>query len=366
MTTGYVWEELYGWHDTGTAAGLFQSGLDAQPYQHVESAETKVRLASLLEVSGLTKSLTRISAVPATEEQVLRVHTKEYFECIKHESAQPKGGDAGDGISPFGNGSFEIALLAAGGAIEATRAVVTGQVRNAYALIRPPGHHSRPTTGMGFCIFSNAAIAVKFAQAELGVKRIATVDWDVHHGNGTQEIFYNDPNVLTISVHQEGLFPAKSGNVADRGEGEGDGYSINVPLQAGCGNGAYLEAFQRVVVPALRKFKPELIVVPSGFDASAADPLGRMQVTPTGYRAMSLELMAIADEVCDGKIIMTHEGGYSPFYVPYCGLAVLETLSGVKTGISDSITPVWDELPGQVCQPEQSARIGEVVSAFNL
>jgi len=120
------------------------------------------------------------------------------------------------------------------------------------------------------------------------------------------------------------------------------------------------------VVPALRRFKPELIVVPSGFDASAADPLGRMQVTPTGYRAMTQELMAIADEVCDGKIIMTHEGGYSPFYVPYCGLAVLETLSGVKTGIEDSITPTWDALPGQECQPEQSARIGQVVSAFNL
>ena len=366
MTTGYVWEELYGWHDTGTAAGLLSPGIDVQPYQHFESAETKVRLASLLEVSGLTKSLTRIPAVAATEEQVLRVHTKDYVERIKKESAQPKGGDCGDGTSPFGHGSFEIALLAVGGAIEATRAVVSGQVRNAYALIRPPGHHSRPTTGMGFCIFANAAIAIKFAQTELGVKRIATVDWDVHHGNGTQEIFYSDPNVLTISLHQDGLFPANSGHIADRGEGDGDGFAINVPLQPGSGNGAYVEAIQRVVVPALRKFKPELIVVPSGFDASAADPLGRMQVTPTGYRAMTQELMAIADEVCDGKIIMTHEGGYSPFYVPYCGLAVLETLSGVKTGIADSITPTWDELPGQDCQPEQSARIDQVVSAFNL
>ena len=134
-------------------------GIDVQPYQHFESAETKVRLASLLEVSGLTKSLTRIPAVAASEEQVLRVHTKDYVKRIKQESAQPKGGDCGDGTSPFGHGSFEIAMLAAGGAIEATRAVVSGKVRNAYALIRPPGHHSRPTTGMGFCIFANAAVA---------------------------------------------------------------------------------------------------------------------------------------------------------------------------------------------------------------
>jgi acetoin utilization deacetylase AcuC-like enzyme len=361
-----VWNELYGWHDTGTFAGHVFPSTTVQPYQHFESAETKVRLASLLEVSGLTKDLVRIPAVPATEEDILRVHTPEHVARIKAESLNPKGGDAGDTESPFGYGGYDIALLAAGGAIEALRAVMNGTVNNSYALVRPPGHHARPSTGMGFCIFANAAIAIKFAQAELGVKRVATVDWDVHHGNGTQEIFYSDPNVLTISLHQDGLFPANSGHIADSGDGDGDGFAINVPLQPGSGNGAYLEAIQRVVVPALRRFKPELIVVPSGFDASAADPLGRMQVTPTGYRAMTQELMAIADEVCDGKIVMTHEGGYSPFYVPYCGLAVLETLSGVKTGIADAITPTWDELPGQECQPEQLARINQVVSAFNL
>jgi len=366
MATGFVWHELYGWHDTGTYNGLLAPSATVQPWQHFESAESKTRFASLVEVSGLAEHLTRITPVTASEEDILRVHTREHLERIKRESATVKGGDAGDGNSPFAGGGFEIASLAAGGAIAAARAVMNGEVRNAYALIRPPGHHARPSTGMGFCIFANASIAIKSLRAEMGVGRIATVDWDVHHGNGTQEVFYNDPETLTISIHQDGLFPLNSGHLHERGEGAGDGYAMNVPLPSGSGNGAYVETIQRVVIPALRRFKPELIVVPSGFDASAADPLGRQMVTPTGYRAMTKLLMEVADEVCDGRIVMTHEGGYSPFYVPYCGLAVLETMSGHKTAIDDPVTPGWDELPGQECSDHQRAVIESVIAAHSL
>lgn len=347
MTTGLVWKDIYGWHDTGNSAGATPPGGFAQPYQHFESAESKTRFASLVEVSGLGDHLTRLDVVAASEEDVLRVHTREHFEKMQELSSDPRGGDAGDGLSPFGHGSFEIALLAAGGTIAAVDAVLDGKVDNAYALVRPPGHHARPEMGMGFCMFANAAIAIRKAKAESRVERVAVVDWDVHHGNGTQEIFYSDPNVLTISVHQDGLFPADSGRINERGEGIAVGTAINVPLPAGSGNGAYQYAFDQVVVPALVRFQPDLIVVASGFDAAMTDPLGRMIVTANGYRPLTQQLLDAAESLCSGRLVMTHEGGYSPTYVPYCGLAVLETMSGVRTPVEDLLAPYWDTLPDQ-------------------
>jgi len=347
LPTGYVWEEIYGWHNTGNWAGAVPAGLNAQPYQHFESAESKIRLASAIEVSGLSKNLKRIPAFQATIEQISLVHPIEYIERIKRDSGTPYGGDAGDGLSPFGTGSFEIALWAAGGAIAAMEAVVTGEVTNAYALVRPPGHHARVETGMGFCIFANASIAIRYAMKNLGVKRVAVVDWDVHHGNGTQSIFYEDPNVLTISIHQNGLFPPDSGHVTEQGAGAGVGFAMNIPLPAGSGNGAYMEALHQIVFPALREFKPEIIVVCSGFDAAMTDPLGRMIVTASGYREMAKALKEVAEELCQGKIVMTHEGGYSPTYVPFCGLAVIETLAGVTTDMHDELAQFWDALPDQ-------------------
>jgi len=366
MTTGYVWEEIYGWHNTGNSAGAAPAGLNAQPYEHFESADSKIRLASAIEVSGLSKILKRIPAIQASVEDISLVHPKEYIDRIKRDSATPFGGDAGDGLSPFGTGSYEIALWAAGGAIAAIKAVVTGEVTNAYALIRPPGHHARVETGMGFCIFANAAIAIRYAQKHLGVKRVVVLDWDVHHGNGTQSIFYADPNVLTISMHQDGLFPPDSGHVTEQGEGAGDGYAINVPLPAGSGNGAYKKALQEIAFPAIEKFKPELIVVCCGFDAAMTDPLGRMIVTATGYREMTEALMKVAEKVCGGKIVMTHEGGYSPTYVPFCGLAVIETLAGVETEMKDALAEFWDVLPDQKLHDWQEERIQGVKSKLTF
>jgi len=366
VATGYVWNELYGWHDTGSYAGLLPPSLISQPYQHFESPESKQRFHSLVETSGLAKHLVRIDVVPATDEDILRAHTPEHLARIKAESALPKGGDAGDGASPFGFQGFDIAALAAGGSIAALNAVLDGTVTNSYALVRPPGHHARPETGMGFCIFANASIAIKHAQAANPDLRVVTVDWDVHHGNGTQAVFYDDPSVLTISLHQDDLFPRDSGRITERGEGAGEGFAINVPLPAGTGNGGYLHAINEVVIPAIRRFTPDVIVVPSGFDASAFDPLGRMSVTASGYRAMTRLLMDVAEEVCGGRIMMTHEGGYSPTYVPLCGVSVLSEMSGVPVDVIHELYAGFDTMPEHVLSPWQADAIAEAKAAAQL
>jgi len=355
MKTGWICHELYMWHDTGASAGVLPPGLVVQPGTPYENPETKRRFRNLVEVSGLIDHLVPIRPRYAAEDEVARVHTRAHIEKIKSISAGG-GGDASY-LSPFGRGSFEIALFAVGGAIAALDAVVTGAVSNAYALVRPPGHHAVPGLGMGFCLFANVAIAIRHAQETYGLKRVATVDWDVHHGNGTQTIFYQDPRVLTMSLHQDNLFPPDSGNRDENGEGEGRGFNLNVPLPPGCGDGAYVEAIRRVVVPALERFRPELIVVPCGFDAAGVDPLGRMMVSSTGYREMTRLLMAAADRLCDGKIVMVHEGGYSDSYVPYCGLAVLEELSGVRTSIEDIWAPLMANWGQQALQPHQATAI---------
>ena len=355
--TGFVWHETYAWHDTGTGAGPIPVGRGVQPYHHVESPESKSRLAGLVEVSGLGQHLTRIAAPQASVEQLTLVHPVAYIDRIRAMSADPRGGDAGDGLSPFGHGSFEIASKAVGGVIGAVDAVLLGEVTNAYALVRPPGHHARPDQGMGFCLFANSAIAIRHAIATRGVTRIAVVDWDVHHGNGTQEVFYEDGDVLTISLHQDRLFPWDTGMREERGQGAGTGANINVPLPAGTGNGGYLESIDKVVAPALRRFQPQLIIVSCGFDAGMGDPLGRMLVTANGFRAMTERLVDLAAELCSGRLVMVHEGGYSPYYVPFCGLAVIEMLSGVTTGVVDPLAEAWDNLPDQELRPWQEEAI---------
>lgn len=366
MATGYVYHEVFSWHDTGTAAGLFNSDPAAgvQPFVHFENAETKRRMHELVVVSGLIDRLTRLTPRAATEAEVLRVHTEEHLRRIAAESALPKGGDAGDGFSPFGKGSYEIALLAAGGLITALDAVLDGRVHNAYALVRPPGHHAVPGAGMGFCIFNNVAIATAHARQVRGVGRVAVVDWDVHHGNGTQAIFAEDPTVLTISLHQDNVFPPNSGKITERGSGPGEGSAVNVPLPPGTGDGGYLHAFDRIVAPALRAFAPDVILVASGFDGSAMDPLARQMLTSAGYRSMTHRLKDLATDLCDGRIAMVHEGGYSPQYVPFCGLAVLEALSDAPA-FADPFLPIMSGYAGQDLQPHQAQLVADVVALLD-
>lgn len=342
--TGYVWDERYAWHDTGTHAGIFPSGGFVQPYHNFESPESKARMAALVEVSGMIDNLTRIPARQVTEEDLLRVHTRGHVERIRTQS-EASGGDAGDGFSPFGRGSYEIARLAAGGTLAAAEAVLDGSVDNAYALVRPPGHHAEPDQGRGYCLFANVPVAIEALRAAGRVQRVAIFDYDVHHGNGAQRIYWNDPNVLAISVHQDRLFPTDSGLVTEQGEGAGLGRNINVPLPAGSGNGAYWSVVDEVAGPAIRAFGPDLIMVSSGFDPSAFDPLGRMSVTSGGFKGIAERLLALADEVCEGRIVFSHEGGYSPVHVPFCGLAVLEALTGVETGVEDPVNVSVGESP---------------------
>ena len=349
--TGFVWHERYMWHMTGFAAGPIPAGGFVEPDDHIEGPAAKRRMRNLLEVTGVMDALTPIRPRPATEAEVMRVHGAAYLEGLRAMSAAGFG-DAGE-LTPLGRHSWEIALLSAGGCMAAAEAVWRGEVTHAYALVRPPGHHAERDRGRGFCMLANVAITVEHLRATFGARRIATVDWDVHHGNGTQSIFYADPDVLTISLHQDRNYPRDSGDMEERGEGAGFGANLNVPLPPGSGHGAYLAAFDRVVLPALARFKPEMIIVPSGFDACAMDPLGRMMLVTESYRALTARLMTAAEALCGGRLLFCHEGGYSPAYAPWCGLAVMETLAGLPS------TPDPFEhlarMGGQELKPAESA-----------
>jgi len=351
VTTGFLWHELYAWHDTGTGASVMPASLTVQPLGHIESAEGKRRIRNLVEVSGLIDHLVQLKPRPATEDEILRLHTREYVERIKKLSSEA-GGEAGE-ETPFGRGSYEIALLAAGGCITAVDAVLDGKVDNAYALVRPPGHHAERDQGRGFCIFGNTALAAMHARQARGLSRVAIVDWDVHHGNGTEHAFYSDPTVLTLSIHQDNNYPPASGAISDTGDGAGRGYNINVPLPPGSGVGAYAATFERVVAPALRAFRPDLILIASGLDASAMDPLASMMMTSEGYRTLTRMVLAVARDVCGGRLVACHEGGYSPAYVPYCGLAIIEELAGIRTGLDDPLLGLLAGFGGQEIQPHQ-------------
>lgn len=353
--TGLVAHERYFWHDTGSGAGFSSTNEFMQPDRHPESADTKRRLLGLLEVSGIADQLVRIKPRAAQHAELRYFHTDRYIEAVRTLSAAD-GGNLGDSVS-IGVGSYEIALLAAGGCLEAVDAVLSGRVANAYALVRPPGHHAEADRGRGYCVFGNAVLVVRHAQRVHGVQRVAVVDWDVHHGNGTESAFIADPTVLTISVHQDRCYPVDSGGMEVAGVGAAAATNLNIPLPAGSGHGAYLATMERVILPALQCFRPELIVIASGLDASALDPLGRMLCTSETYRTMARLMVHAADELCAGRLIATHEGGYSNTYVPFCGLAVLEELSGIRTTVND---PYLDELmsmAGQDLAPHQIAVI---------
>ena len=359
--TGFVWHELFMWHDTSPLADFLSSGRGIiEPGEPAESPATKRRFKNLLDVAGITEQLVPINPRPATNDELEAVHDGNYISALRAMSAK-SGGDARMnetiGETPFGPGGFEIAALAAGGVIAAVDAVMTGKVRNAYALVRPPGHHAEAGHGFGFCVFNNGALAARHAQRAHGVKRVAIVDWDAHHGNGAQHIFWTDPYVLTISIHQDSAFPPGSGPITDVGEGNGTGYNFNIPLPPGSGTGAYLAAFERVIVPALRRFGPEVIIVPCGFDAGCFDPMSRMMLHSECFRAMTRLIQSAADEVCFGRLVLCHEGGYHKTSVPFFGLAVIEELSGLRSGIKDPYLEIIEKYPFQDLQPCQDAVI---------
>ncbi len=333
MATGFVWHERYAWHDARGLLDTFDRSALFEPEPSLESGTTKRRLRNLVDASGLLRRLIEIAPRPALDDELTRLHAPEYVERIRVASAE-RGGDAG-GSTPFGRWTYEVAALSAGGCLAAVDAVLDERAANAYALVRPPGHHAGPRGGCGYCVFNNIALAALHLRERHGLQRVAIVDWDVHHGNGTQETFWSDPAVLTISVHQEDLFPPAAGLLSEVGGEGGAGANINVPLPAGAGRAAYLDVLDRVVVPALDRFAPEFILVACGFDAGMLDPLGRMNLTSECFAIMTARLAAAAASLCRSRLVLCHEGGYSSTYVPYCGLAVIEALAGITTGVVD-------------------------------
>ncbi len=357
MKTGFIWHERYMWHDTMSASGSYRVRGDLQPGLHIENAETKRKLKNLLDAYEVTPQLNALSFGEASDEELFRFHTTEYVEKVQKLS-DSAGGDAGE-FTPFGPGSAEIARLAVGGTSAAIKAVAKGEVDNAYSLTRPPGHHAERDRGRGFCIFNNIGLGVLNALSEGLTDRVAIVDWDVHHGNGTQQVFYDRSDVLTISIHQDMLYPADMGKVDEIGEAEGEGFNLNVPLPAGCGGGAYLAAMDQVVLPALEAFKPSLIVVACGYDASYFDPMSHMMLVSVHYREMTQKIMQAAEQLCDGRILFNHEGGYSDFYVPLCGLAVIEELTGIQTAVRDPYAGT-KHVPNQALQAHQQEYLDQV------
>jgi len=355
MATGLAWHESYWQHDPGPNVGTLARGPWVPQGEHVDSAEPKRRLKALLDASGMTARLQPIAQRLASDDELARVHARAYIERVKRAGAAG-GGELGRNAW-IGPGGFEIAARAAGGAIAAVEAVVTGRVANAYALVRPSGHHATPDEGMGFCIFSNAAVAARHALDGLGLARVALVDWDVHHGNGTQAAFWRDPRVLTVSLHQDGLFPRGLGGVDERGEGPGAGLNVNVPLPPGCAGAAYRLAVERVVLPALERFKPELIIVPCGYDAGFQDPLGRMLLGPEDFRWLAQTIRAAAESLCGGRLVLTQEGGYSAATVPLLGLPVFEALSGWRTPVDNPLVALCASMPQQALLPHQEAAV---------
>ena len=327
MTLAVCWSQQFAIHDSGRAGLYLPVGGLIEDDVHVDSTARITRTRNLLRTTGIDDAATILEPRKAVVEEVLRVHSEEHVQRMQ-EVSEAGGGDAGGGYTPMDEHSYDLALLSAGSALTALDAVVSGG-HPAHALLRRSGHHAWRESGYGFCIFNNCAIVARAARDELGLERVAVVDIDAHHGNGTEAIFYDDPSVLTVSLHQDRSFPVETGGVESMGAGDAEGTNVNVNIPAGAGDPAYLDAFDRIVVPVLLEYSPQLVVVACGVDASLFDPMARLGVTAAGFAGMAERLLGVAREVADGRLVSVQEGGYSPVYSPLCWLAFLETIGGL-------------------------------------
>jgi acetoin utilization deacetylase AcuC-like enzyme len=361
--TGLFFHERMLWHDPGSAASVIPPGGFVEPGPHSESPERVRRIRSLIEVSGLGEQLVQPRVRAAERHELLRFHTAAYLERVQ-ELSDAGHGDAGS-YSPVGPSTYEIAALAAGACLQAVDAVLAGELENAYALVRPPGHHALPDHGMGGCIFGNTALAALHALAH-GASRVAIVDWDAHHGNGTQAAFWDTPSVCAISLHQAGCFPPGSGAADELGGPAAHGTTVNLPLPPGSGVGAFEAAFARVVLPVLERFAPDVVLVACGYDSCAWDAHARLMLHSDCYRSLTRQLLDVADRHAQGRLVVIHEGGYAPAYAPYCGLAVLEELSGIRTPVEDPFLPIFEGYGYQELQPQQEQVIAGVAALLGL
>ncbi len=276
---------------------------------HPESPERLRAILAKLESSGIMSRLTRIEPRKAGNEWITRIHAPEYVRRLE-EKAPATGYASLDPDTSLSPGSLPAAYLAAGGAMAAVDAIMDNQVDQVFCAVRPPGHHAEANRAMGFCLFNNVAIAARYIQERHGLKRVLIVDWDVHHGNGTQHAFEDDPSILFFSAHQYPHYPG-TGDETERGIGKGEGTTINVPMSPGQGVDEYRAIFQKVLAPASDAFKPEFVLISAGFDAHQDDPLASMNITDEGYGELTRLVAGIANTHCHGRIVACLEGGYS-------------------------------------------------------
>jgi acetoin utilization deacetylase AcuC-like enzyme len=276
-------------------------------FPHPECPERLTAITRKLQQSGLTDRMTPLPLRQAGADDLLRCHTQSHVDRIRDTARRDV--TQLDADTYTNAQSYEAALRAAGSVLQAVDEVVVRRVRHAFCAVRPPGHHAESDRAMGFCLFNNVAVGARYAQARHGIQKIAIVDWDVHHGNGTQQIFYEDDSVVYISLHQYPLYPG-SGSARERGSGKGTGTTLNFPMPAGAGDGDYLDVWDRELVPALRSFGPDLIMVSAGFDAHAFDPLAGMNLTEDGFVQMTRWLLEVSSTHCKYGLISVLEGGY--------------------------------------------------------
>ena len=320
MTTGYVYHPCFLEHNLA---------------HHPENARRLKRILEVVQQAGVLERLVSVAPRPASDEELERVHTRPYIAQVQR--VAERGGGHLDPDTYVNARSYDVARMAAGGLLAAVEAVLAAQVDNGFALIRPPGHHALPDRGMGFCLFNNVAVAACHALTLPKVERVFIADFDVHHGNGTQAIFESDPRVLYFSSHQYPYYPG-TGHWSEVGHGAGEGTVLDVPLHAGVGDAGYARIIAELVWPVLRRFRPDLVLVSAGYDAHWHDPLAMMQLSLTGYARMARELVAMAEELCGGRILFALEGGYDLQVLAHGVLNAFYALLGEET-ISDPLGP---------------------------
>ena len=294
--------------------------------RHPERPERFDAVVDAIQSAGLDKKVRRLARRRATEDELALCHTRPYIEAVKQD-VRSGAQMLRTGDTQICGKSFDVALEAAGGVLNAVDEVAEPRARNAFCVLRPPGHHAVPDRGMGFCIFNNVSIAARYAQRRHGVSKVLIADWDVHHGNGTQEIFYRDGSVFFFSTHQSPWYPG-TGMEDETGEGAGHGTTLNCPFPSGAGREEILGAFRNKLLPAAKEFQPELVLISAGFDSRLGDPLGEFALSDDDFGELTTIMLEIADMHAGGRLVSVLEGGYNLEGLGPAAVAHLSTLSG--------------------------------------
>ena len=356
VVVGYAYAPGVLAHDPPPAAVQLAGRAFPLGSANVAQAVLTAQAHDLVERSALGSRLARIAPLPAPDEALLAVHTAAYLRRLRVACA---GGPWDGEHAPVTPATWEAARLTVGGVLAAVDAVLDGGIQSAFVHARPAGHHAEPDRAIASTYLNNVACGVEHARAR-GVERVAIIDWDVHVGNGAERIFWDRDDVLAISLHQQDWYPAHAGTLRATGGSGARGSTVNVPLPPATTDAGYLLAFEEIVAPIVRGFRPDLIMVAAGQDASVFDPTGRMMVSAAGFRALAERAAQLADELTGGRVVVSTEGGYSPIYNPFCLLAVLEGLAGESAGIPD---PWQDDATVRATRAPADDRVRAAVAA---